>query len=196
MLAERTLRAPSRSLLAHGAKVVDAQNAALAQPGRGSTRVLASLLFTDIVGSTDRVLAVGDLAWRALLDEHDAVVSGVVRQWRGRIVKTTGDGILATFEHPSAAIEAARVIQQDLARIGVQIRAGVHTGEVELRGNDVGGIAVHIGARITALAGADEVLVSRTVRDLVIGSGIMLANRGFHVLKGLLEEWQLYAVDS
>ncbi len=161
--------------------------------GRG-TRTVTSMLFTDIVGSTELAASMGDAAWRELLDKHDAVASSGVHDSGGRLVNTTGDGVLATFGRPSAAIEAARAIRTAAAEIGVSIRAGVHTGEIEVRGDDVGGIGVHIGARIAALAGPGEILVSRTVRDLVLGSGIVLAGRGSHALKGVPDRWRLYAV--
>jgi class 3 adenylate cyclase len=166
----------------------------LEQPRAAPSRALASILFTDIVGSTDRAAAMGDHAWRDLLDKHDALAAESVEAWGGRLVKTTGDGVLATFDGPSAAIDAARAIRQRV--VGVDIRAGVHTGEVEVRDADVGGIGVHIGARITAQAGPGEILVSRTVKDLVTGSDIALQERGSYALKGVPDEWQVYAVND
>jgi class 3 adenylate cyclase len=160
------------------------------------TRSLATILFTDIVGSTERAAGIGDHAWRELLDRHDGVAADVVAESDGRLVKTTGDGVLATFDGPSAAIEAARAIRDNVSALDIVIRAGVHTGEVELRGADVGGIGVHIGARIAALANPGEILVSRTVKDLVTGSDINLCERGTHPLKGVPDIWQLYGVDD
>ena len=157
-------------------------------------RVLATVLFTDIVGSTEQASALGDSAWRAKLDEHDAVVRAVLERYRGREVKTTGDGFLATFDGPARAIRCALELPAALASLGIEIRAGLHTGEVEVRGEDVGGIAVHIAARVIAAAAPGEILVSRTVSDLVVGSGIEFADRGAHTLKGIPGEWHLFAV--
>jgi class 3 adenylate cyclase/pimeloyl-ACP methyl ester carboxylesterase len=166
------------------------------EPPPPATRTLATILFADIVGSTERVAEIGDHAWRETLDKHDATAAKRVAESGGRLVKTTGDGLLATFDGPSAGIEAARAIRDSVAAFDVEIRAGVHTGEVELRNGDVGGIGVHIGARIVALARPGEILVSRTVRDLVTGSGITLQDRGTHTLKGVPDAWQVYAVDG
>jgi class 3 adenylate cyclase len=163
------------------------------RPVHEPDRVLATVLFTDIVGSTDRARALGDRKWREILDTHDRVTSAEVDRSGGRLIKTTGDGVLATFDGPARAIRCASTLMTSLP---VPIRAGLHTGEVELRGNDVGGIAVHIGARVAAIAGEGEVLVSRTVKDLVAGSGIVFDDRGAHPLKGVADEWQLYAVVS
>ncbi|HSC93248.1 MAG TPA: adenylate/guanylate cyclase domain-containing protein [Gaiellaceae bacterium] len=156
-------------------------------------RVLVTVLFTDVVGSTERAAELGDSRWRELLDRHDAIAAGHVARFRGRLVKTTGDGLLATFDGPARAVRCAQAIAADVRELGLAIRAGVHTGEVELRGDDVGGLAVHIGARIAALAGAGEVLVSRTVTDLVAGSGLAFGDRGEHELKGVPGRWQLFA---
>jgi pimeloyl-ACP methyl ester carboxylesterase len=157
-------------------------------------RVLATVLFTDIVGSTERASELGDSAWRQTLDDHDAVVRGLLARHRGREVKATGDGFLATFDGPARGIRCAVELQSSLAPLGIEVRAGLHTGEVEVRGDDVGGIAVHIAARVQAAAAPGEVLVSRTVSDLVVGSGIGFADRGAHALKGVPGEWQLFAV--
>lgn len=161
---------------------------------RSPERVLATVLFTDIVGSTERAAQLGDRAWTELLERHNDAVRGQVARFRGREVDTQGDGFLATFDGPGRAIAAAQAIGQALAPIGVEVRAGLHTGEIELLGDDVAGLAVHIGARVASLAGPGEVLVSRTVKDLVTGSGIEFESRGLHVLKGVPDEWQIYAV--
>ena len=166
------------------------------QPAPPATRVLATILFTDIVGSTERAAEMGDNAWSEMLDKHDAIATDRVSESGGRLVKTTGDGLLATFDGPSAGIAAARAIRDSVEALDVEIRAGVHTGEVEIRAGDVGGIGVHIGARIAALAGPGEILVSRTVKDLVTGSGIALQDRGTHSLKGVPDAWQVFAVDG
>jgi class 3 adenylate cyclase len=158
------------------------------------TRVLATVLFTDIVGSTRRAADLGDRRWRELLDVHDQLAGRLVGQWGGRLVKTTGDGVLATFDGPGRAIGCAATLRDELGEIGVQVRAGLHIGDVELRGDDVGGIAVHIAARVMATAGAGEIIVSRTVHDLVTGSEIVLQDRGSQRLKGVEGDWQLFAV--
>jgi class 3 adenylate cyclase len=145
-------------------------------------RVLATVLFTDIVDSTRRAAEIGDRDWHALLDAHDAVVRAQLARFRGREVNTSGDGFLA--------------IRDALQALGIEVRAGLHTGECEVRGDDIGGIAVHIGARVSALAGANDVLVSSTLRDLVIGSGLEFEERGAHALKGVPGEWHLFAVAS
>ena len=157
-------------------------------------RLLATILFTDIVASTERASELGDNKWRALLDEHDRTVRTQLQQFRGREVKTTGDGFLATFDGPARAVRCARAIAGRARDLGIEIRAGLHTGEVEVRGEDVGGIAVHAAARVMAEAGPSEVLVSNTVKDLVAGSGIEFADRGMHALKGVPGEWALYSV--
>jgi pimeloyl-ACP methyl ester carboxylesterase len=158
--------------------------------------VLATVLFTDIVGSTDRARELGDSQWTALLEQHHATVRGVLNQYRGREIDTTGDGFLAAFDGPARGIRCAQAIIEALGRIGIQARAGLHTGEVEMVGEKIAGIAVHIGARVAAVAGAGEVLVSPTVRDLVAGSGIAFEDRGLHELKGLDEPRQIFAVRS
>ena len=157
-------------------------------------RVLTTVLFTDIVGSTERARVLGDRAWRDLLDRHHDLVRRDLLRFRGREIDTAGDGFLATFDGPARAIRCARSVVADVQSVGLELRAGVHTGEVELVGNSVRGIAVHTGARVTAQAGAGEVLVSQTVKDLVAGSGIELEDRGTHELKGIPGEWRLYAV--
>jgi class 3 adenylate cyclase len=158
------------------------------------TRALATVLFTDIVGSTQRARELGDRRWREVLEVHDELARRLVEEFGGRLVKTTGDGILATFEGPGRAIYCAAALGDQLAGIGVQIRAGLHTGEVELREDDVGGIAVHIAARVMTAAVPGETFTSRTVRDLVVGSDIVLEDRGVHTLKGVEGPWQLFAV--
>jgi len=157
-------------------------------------RVLATVLLTDIVGSTQQARRLGDRRWRELLDVHDELAGRLVSQAGGRLVKTTGDGILATFDGPGRGIYCAIALRDQLRGIEVQIRAGLHIGEVELRDCDVGGIAVHLAARVMAVAQPDEVLVSRTVRDLVVGSDIVLDDRGTRPLRGVEGDWHLFAV--
>src|SRR5215211_937566 len=157
-------------------------------------RVLATVMFTDIVGSTERAAELGDGRWRELLERHEAIVRKQLERHRGREVKTTGDGFLATFDGPARAIGCARAIVDTVQPLGIEIRAGLHTGELEMMNGDVGGIAVHTGARVSARAEAGEVLVSSTVKDLVAGSGIEFRDRGSHELKGVPGEWRLYAV--
>ena len=156
--------------------------------------MLATVLFTDIVGSTEHAAQVGDRRWRELLAAHDALVGAEVDRFRGRMVKSTGDGALATFDGPGRAIRCACAIRDTVRSLGLDTRAGLHTGEIELRGDDVAGVAVHIGARVSALAGAGDVLVSSTVKDIVAGSGIEFGDRGEHELKGVPGSWKLYAV--
>jgi class 3 adenylate cyclase len=156
--------------------------------------ILATVLFTDIVGSTERAIEEGDRRWRELLEAHHVLVRQELARFRGREVNTMGDGFLATFDGPARAIRCACAIAAAVPRMGLQIRAGVHTGECQLVGDQVGGIAVHAGARVMALAGAGEVLVSSTVKDLVAGSGIQFEDRGTHVLKGIPDEWRLFRV--
>jgi class 3 adenylate cyclase len=157
-------------------------------------RVLATVLFTDIVGSTERAAELGDSRWRDLLERHGTVVRRELERHRGREVKATGDGFLATFDGPARGIRCASSIAAAVRPLGIEIRAGLHTGECELMNGDVGGIAVHTGARVSAEAGPGEVLVSSTVRDLVAGSGIEFEERGSRELKGIPGEWRLYAV--
>jgi class 3 adenylate cyclase len=161
---------------------------------REPERVLATVLFTDIVASTELAARLGDQAWRELLDRHNQVVRGELERWRGKEVKTLGDGFLATFDGPARAVRCARAIIDALAELGVQVRAGLHTGECELVDGDVAGIAIHLGSRIGALAHAGEVLVSSTVRDLVVGSELHFTGRGVHALRGVPGEWRVYAL--
>jgi class 3 adenylate cyclase len=155
-------------------------------------RVLATVLFTDIVESTRRAAELGDQRWRSLLAAHDHAARAEMERYRGREIQTTGDGFLAVFDGPARAIRCAAAIRDAVHDLGLEVRSGLHTGEVELTDADVRGIAVHIGARIAALAGPGEILVSTTVKDLVIGSGISFKDRGVHALKGVPEEWRLY----
>ena len=159
-------------------------------------RVLATVLFTDIVDSTRRAAEMGDRDWHALLDAHDAVVRSQLARFRGREVNRSGDGFLAMFDGPQRAIRCAMAIRDAVQALGIEVRAGLHTGECEVRGDDIGGIGVHIGARVSALAGPNEVLVSSTLRDLVIGSGLAFEERGTHALKGVPGEWRVFAVAS
>jgi class 3 adenylate cyclase len=159
-------------------------------------RVLATVLFTDIVDSTRRAVEIGDRDWHALLDAHDVIVRAQLARFRGREVNRTGDGFLAMFDGPQRAIRCAMAIRDAVQALGIQVRAGLHTGECEIRGDDIGGIGVHIGARVSALAGPNDVLVSSTLRDLVIGSGLEFEERGAHQLKGVPGEWRLFAVAS
>jgi class 3 adenylate cyclase len=157
-------------------------------------RQLATILFTDIVESTATAETLGDRRWRALIDLHDDTARALVAEHEGHFVKTTGDGIVATFDGPGRAIRGATELQYELAKANLRIRTGIHTGEIEVRGNDIGGIAVHLAARIMAKAEAGEILVSRTVRDLVVGSDIGFQDRGNHTLKGIEGNWQLFSV--
>lgn len=158
------------------------------------TRALLTVLFTDIVGSTELAAELGDARWRELLDDHNRAVRRQLVSHHGREVKTVGDGFVATFDGPARAIWCARAIVEGMRELDIEVRAGVHTGETELLGDDIGGMAVHIGARVVSLAGPGEVLVTRTVRDLVAGSGIEFADRGVHALKGVPGEWGVLAV--
>ncbi len=159
-------------------------------------RVLATVLFTDIVNSTRSAAAMGDHAWRRLLDNHDAIAKQTVEKFRGNLVKTTGDGILATFDGPGRAVRCALAFSAAAGQIGLPLRAGLHTGEIELRDRDVGGIAIHAAARVMAQAQASEVLVSRVVTDLVAGAGLKFAERGSHELKGIPGKWDLFAAEA
>jgi class 3 adenylate cyclase len=158
-------------------------------------RVLATVLFTDIVGSTARLAEVGDGAWRAKLDEHNHVVRSELDHWRGREVKNSGDGFLVTFDGPARAVRCAAGIVERVADIGLSVRAGLHTGECELLPDDVAGMAVHIGARVMDHAGPGEVLASSTVKELVVGSGLRFVDRGMQELKGIPDRWHLYALE-
>jgi class 3 adenylate cyclase/pimeloyl-ACP methyl ester carboxylesterase len=159
-----------------------------------SDRVLSTVLFTDIVGSTERAGALGDSKWRELLTAHDDRTRTEIDRHRGTFVKSTGDGILATFDGPARGVRCAQAIGSSVGELGIEIRAGLHTGEVELIGDDVGGIGVHIGARVAAAARPGEVLVSSTVKDLVAGSGLAFEDAGEHELKGVPDRWHLYGV--
>ena len=161
---------------------------------REPDRVLATVMFTDIVSSTERAAELGDRRWRDLIESHDALVRRQLERHRGRAVKTLGDGFLATFDGPARGIRCAQAIREGVRALGVEIRAGLHTGELEVMGDDVGGMAVNIGARVGAKAEPGEVLVSSTVTDLVVGSGLEFSERGTHELKGVPGEWRLYAV--
>jgi class 3 adenylate cyclase len=156
-------------------------------------RILATVLFTDIVDSTSTAARLGDQGWREVLESHRRVVRGSLARFGGREVKTLGDGFLLTFDGPARAIRCARDVLDSSQELGVRVRAGLHTGECEAMGDDLGGIAVHIAARVSALAEPSEVLVSRTVKDLVAGSGIEFEDRGVHELKGVPDTWELHA---
>jgi class 3 adenylate cyclase len=159
-------------------------------------RVLATVLFTDIVGSTQRAVELGDRGWRDLLNQHHSLVRRELERFRGREIDTAGDGFFATFDGPGRAIRAACRIRESVANLGITIRAGVHTGELEVMGEKVGGVAVHAGARVMALAQPGEILVTRTVVDLVSGAGIVFETRGSHSLRGLPGDWPLFAVQT
>jgi class 3 adenylate cyclase len=163
--------------------------------GAGTDRALSTILFTDIVSSTERAAEVGDRRWTEVLDRHDAVMRRQLTRFGGREVNTTGDGMVAEFDGPTRAVTCGQALVDAAAQVGVSIRVGIHTGEVERRGDDVAGLAVHLSARVQALAQPGEVLVSRTVVDLVAGSGIAFTDRGEHPLKGVPGVWRLYAVD-
>ena len=159
-------------------------------------RILATVLFTDIVGSTQEAARLGDRRWRDLIQAHHGVVRRELDRFRGREVNTAGDGFLAMFDGPARAIRSAVAISEAVQPLGIEVRAGLHTGEIELMGDDIGGIAVHIGARVSSAAGPREILVSSTVKDLVAGSGIDFQDRGLHGLKGVPDQWHLFAVRS
>jgi pimeloyl-ACP methyl ester carboxylesterase len=167
-----------------------------ARPAPVSDRMLATVLFTDIVDSTRTAADLGDRRWREVLERHQRAVRDDLAHFNGREVKSTGDGFLATFDGPGRAINCAQAILQSSEPLGISVRAGLHTGECEVMGEDIGGIAVHIAARVSVHAGAHELVVSRTVKDLVAGSGIEFSDRGTHTLKGVPDTWQLYAVHA
>ncbi len=164
--------------------------------GAGVERVLTTMLFTDVVGSTRLASDIGDHRWRDLLDRHDSTVRSQIGRFLGREVNTVGDGFVATFDSPSSAVECAVSLRAALEPAGIEVRAGIHTGEVEVRGEDIAGIGVHIGARVSALAESGEVLVSSTVRECVVGSAVRFVERGEHELKGVPGIWRLYAVEG
>ena len=166
------------------------------RPAPTPKRVLATVLFTDIVDSTRKAAELGDRAWRRILDEHFAVTRRQLDRFDGREIKTVGDGVLATFDGPARAVRCAAAIRDDLAELGLDIRAGLHTGEIELQADDIAGLAVHIGARISVLAGPGEIFVSSTVKDLVVGSGLEFEDRGSRQLKGVPGEWRVFVLAS
>ena len=165
-------------------------------PVAETDRALAAILFTDIVGSTEHAALLGDRRWRSLLDAHDAVCRTVIERSRGRLVQLTGDGVLATFDRPGRAIRCAAALRDALYPLGIEVRAGLHTGEVEVRGDDIAGIGVHVAARVVDHAGPGELVVSAAVPLLVAGSGVEFDSRGEHELKGLPGTWHLYAVKA
>jgi class 3 adenylate cyclase len=165
-------------------------------PAHEIDRVLATVLFTDVVSSTDQLAGMGDRRWSELLATHDGLTRAELERFRGREIETTGDGFLATFDGPGRALRCACAIRDAVRAIGIKVRVGLHTGEIDLHGDHIGGIAVHIAQRVQALAQPDEVLASRTVADLVGGSGIPFADRGTHALKGVPNQWQLFAVED
>ena len=159
-------------------------------------RLLATVLFTDLVRSTEAVMAAGDRRWQEILDEHDALVLRELRLHRGELVKSTGDGILAVFDAPVRAIRCAQEIRERLVHLHLEVRTGIHTGEIERRAGDVAELAVHLAARVMSTADAGQIVVSRTVWDLVVGSGLTFSDRGEHHLKGFPEPWQLFSVEG
>ncbi len=161
--------------------------------GAENDRVLATILFTDIVSSTRRASEMGDRSWRELLDAHDDIARRLVERFQGRVVKFTGDGLLATFDGPARAVRCAASVRDAVTELGIDVRAGLHTGEIEVRGADIGGIAVHIAQRICAVAGSREIVTSSTVRDLAAGSGLAFADRGVQSLRGVADEWRVFA---
>ncbi len=185
--------------LAHATEYLEDYRRALRAVGKtlpAPDRVLSTVMFTDIVDSTRQATHVGDFEWRALLQRHNDISRSQLQHFGGREVQQTGDGFLSAFDSPARAIRCATAICRAMPNIGLQVRVGIHSGECEVIGDDLGGIAVHIGARIGALAGPNEVLVSQTVKDAVIGSDISFDDRGAHDLKGVPGQWRLYAVVS
>jgi class 3 adenylate cyclase len=184
----------------HATEILDSIEEFLSRVPGGSVpdRVLATVLFTDIVNSTDLAASSGDRRWKAVLETHDEITRDQVARFQGRFIESTGDGVLATFDRPGRGIRAAGAIQESIRALGIDIRAGLHAGEIELRegGHRVGGIAVHIAARVTAIAAPGEILVTSTVKDLVAGSGVEFRDRGVHNLKGVPGAWRLFAVEG
>ena len=166
------------------------------KPEPKAKRALATILFTDIVGSTELARQMGDLKWRGMLDAHDRLCANTVNEFGGQLIKSTGDGALATFDGPGRGIECSQKIIRECDALGLKIRAGLHTGECEIRGNEIAGVAVHLAARVSASAGSGELLVSRTVRDLVAGSGFVFDFRGEYAFKGFDEKWAIYTVSG
>jgi class 3 adenylate cyclase len=162
--------------------------------GPSPDRILSTVLFTDIVSSTQRLAELGDARWANLLAQHDDLARREIERHRGRYIDSTGDGLLATFDGPARAVRCAQALGAAVGELGLQIRAGCHTGEIELAGDRIRGLAVHIGARVGALARAGEILVSSTVKDLTAGSGLQFEDAGEHELKGVPDQWQLYRV--
>lgn len=163
---------------------------------KDTDRVLATVVFTDVVDSTRRAAELGDRAWRLLIDRHDEVARAEVERWQGRLVKSTGDGVLAQFDSPTRAVRCALGLEAALAKLGLEIRAAVHTGEIEVRRDDVGGIGVHIASRVLPNAGPGEVVVTRTVRDLATGAGLAFRPLGTVELRGVPEAWELFAASA
>jgi class 3 adenylate cyclase len=179
-------------------RLVDQIVAFLGEPSASTSddnRVLAAVLFTDLVSSTTQLAELGDRRWRDLLDTHDRVINRIVNEHRGRVVDQAGDGMLATFDGPARAVRCATALAAELRKLGLEMRAGVHAGEIELRGERVAGLAVHLAARIMGLASADQVIVSRTVCDLTVGSGLMFREHGVHQLKGIPGTWELFILE-
>ena len=165
-----------------------------ARPAKRTDRRLATVLFTDIVDSTRHAASIGDVAWRALLGRHDALARGAIERSGGQLIKSTGDGVLAVFDRPGRAIESAISIRGELESLGLRVRAGLHTGEIELAAGDVAGLAVHVASRVASLAGSSDILLTSTVRDLVLGSGVDVVERGSRVLKGVPGRWRIFAL--
>ncbi|MEY2476180.1 MAG: hypothetical protein QOG87_1495 [Actinomycetota bacterium] len=190
---------PGRNHVVFESEIIDGMGGAIEEFVLGSRhaaeteRVLKTVLFTDIVGSTERAATEGDRRWRSILGDHDVMVRHALERHRGTEVKSLGDGFLATFDAPARAVQCARQLTHDVGSLGIAIRSGVHTGECEILGADIGGLAVHLAARVAALAGPGEVLASSTVRELVVGSQLRFEDRGRHQLKGVPGEWQLFA---